>query len=147
MYFDWSKESIISSSGSGFINSTPGSNATVLKFTSIPFIFTAFLPDGGELYLQAGNNVQVVGQNKSLLKITAYKDLAIIAPIQDISTLLINAFGRHISAFQRLFSHNKSTSSYSYFEYPSNSDTIINPSIYSSGSIPLYLSKDLPIPS
>ena len=84
-------------------------NSTVLKFTNIPFVFTAFLPNGGKLFLQAGNDkVSVVGSNKTLFRINYFDDLKAIVPVDETSTVLVNAYGRRVSASRLLFTLNSS---------------------------------------
>lgn len=50
-YFDWNKDSIVALRGPGYMNYSNSTNLTTLKFESVPFVFTAILPNGGDLYI------------------------------------------------------------------------------------------------
>lgn len=51
--YDFSSSSQkISIKGPGFINSTPDTPSTSLKFTAVPYNFTAVLQEGGSLFIE-----------------------------------------------------------------------------------------------
>lgn len=64
MYFDWAQKSVINAYGDGYIsvNKSQGKgNGLMLNFDAIPYTFYAYLPNGGQLYIQAGDtNINMI---------------------------------------------------------------------------------------